>query len=214
MASRAKDPHERCLPCPVSVSCRTGEKTIASLTVYGYEYLVLHLREFLSHCHFIPEECMFWTTAAYAMSGAPAGGAAGGDPGLGSFVPIILMFAVFYFLLIRPQQKRTKEHKAMLSSLKRGDEVITAGGIFGRIQEITDEYAILDVGGTHMKVLRSSISTFSSNVGKAPDKKAAKKGESGNAKKDEPKKLGLKKDEARQDEKADVNAKEDEPENK
>ena len=153
---------------------------------------------------------MFWTTAAYAMGGAPAGGgAAGGDPGgLASFIPIILMFAVFYFLLIRPQQKRTKEHKAMLSTLKRGDEVITAGGIFGRIQEITDEYAILDVGGAKMKVLRSSISTLSGSLAKAPDKKAAKKDEPKEAKKEE-----VKKDEVKPAEKADESAKEDEPGN-
>lgn len=121
---------------------------------------------------------MFWTTVAHAMS--PAGGAApGGDASaFSSIVPIVLMFAVMYFLLFRPQQKRAKEHKAMLGGLKRGDEVITNGGIFGRIMEITDEYAILDMGGGKVKVLRSAIAGLSSSLTKAPDKKG---------KKDEPK---------------------------
>ena len=130
---------------------------------------------------------MFSTTVAYAMGGAGGGAAAGGEAaGMASFLPIILMFAVFYFLLIRPQQKRTKEHKNMLSALKRGDEVITAGGIFGRIHEIGDDYAILDVGGTKMKVLRSSISTLAGAVPKAQERKG-KKDDSKGSKKDEPK---------------------------
>ena len=148
---------------------------------------------------------MFWTNVAYAMGGAGGGAGAGGEAaGMASFLPIILMFAVFYFLLIRPQQKRTKEHKAMLSALKRGDEVITAGGIFGRIHEIADDYAILDVGGAKMKVLRSSISTLSGvaakaqeRKGKKDDSKGAKKDEPKDVKKDEPK--DAKKDEDQQD---------------
>ena len=136
---------------------------------------------------------MFWTTVAYAMGGAGGGAGAGGEAaGMASFLPIILMFAVFYFLLIRPQQKRTKEHKNMLAALKRGDEVITAGGIFGRIHEIGDDYAILDVGGTKMKVLRSSISTLSGAVAKAQERKG-KKDDAKGSKKDEPK--DVKKDE-------------------
>ena len=111
---------------------------------------------------------MVSTTVAYAMGGAGGAGAGGEAAGMASFLPIILMFAVFYFLLIRPQQKRTKEHKNMLSALKRGDEVITAGGIFGRIHEIGDDYAILDVGGTKMKVLRSSISTLAGAIEATP----------------------------------------------
>ena len=138
---------------------------------------------------------MFWTNVAYAMGGAGGAAGAGGEAaGIASFLPIILMFAVFYFLLIRPQQKRTKEHKNMLSALKRGDEVITAGGIFGRIHEIGDDYAILDVGGTKMKVLRSSISTLAGAVpkvqertGKKDDAKGARKDEPKDVKKDEPK---------------------------
>ena len=77
---------------------------------------------------------------AYAQ-GAPA--APGGD--LLQFLPIVAIFVVFYFLLIRPQQKRSKEQKEMLSNLQKGDEVITAGGIVGRINKLTEQYANVEV---------------------------------------------------------------------
>jgi preprotein translocase subunit YajC len=75
---------------------------------------------------------------AYAM-GPPGGqgGAGQGAGGLfGSLVPLILIFVIFYFLLIRPQQKKAKEHKAMIENLKKGDKVITSGGVFGVIEAI------------------------------------------------------------------------------
>jgi len=59
--------------------------------------------------------------------------------GFVQFVPLILIFVIFYFFLIRPQQKKIKDHKSMVSSLKRGDEVITSGGIFGRIEKVYEE---------------------------------------------------------------------------
>lgn len=67
--------------------------------------------------------------------------AAGGDPlgGFGSFIPLILIFVIFYFFLIRPQQKRAKEHRAMLEALRRGDEVITQGGLYGKILKVKDD---------------------------------------------------------------------------
>ena len=69
---------------------------------------------------------------AYAMG--QGGGAAGnGAAGFTGFIPLILMFVIFYFLLIRPQQKKTKEHREMIASLKKGDRIITSGGIYGRI---------------------------------------------------------------------------------
>jgi preprotein translocase subunit YajC len=112
--------------------------------------------------------------------GQPGGGGAGGDAaGFASFVPLVLKFAVFYFLLIRPQQKRTKEHKNMLDSLKRGDEVIAGGGIYGRIVECTDEYVLLDVGDAELKMARASVSALV-NRGKsetpAKGKKSSGKG--------------------------------------
>ena len=58
--------------------------------------------------------------------------------GIGQFIPLILIFVIFYFFLIRPQQKKVKEHKAMVESLKRGDKVITSGGITGTVERIID----------------------------------------------------------------------------
>ena len=60
------------------------------------------------------------------------------DSGLGQFIPLILIFVIFYFFLIRPQQKKVKEHKAMVENLKRGDKVVTSGGIVGTVERIID----------------------------------------------------------------------------
>ncbi len=74
---------------------------------------------------------------AYAMGTSPQGGAGQGVGGmLGSIVPLILIFVIFYFLLIRPQQKKSKEHKNMIENLKKGDKIITSGGVYGVIEAI------------------------------------------------------------------------------
>ncbi|NLU10891.1 MAG: preprotein translocase subunit YajC [Tepidanaerobacter acetatoxydans] len=74
------------------------------------------------------------------------------------FGPIIIIFAIFYFLIIRPQQKREKERRDMLSSLKEGDDVITVGGIYGKILNIKDDIITLDVGDKiKIKVTRTAI---------------------------------------------------------
>ncbi len=74
--------------------------------------------------------------------------AAGATPesSLMSFLPLILMFVVLYFLMIRPQMKRAKEHKAMISALNKGDEVVTAAGVVGKITEVGDAYVTVDIG--------------------------------------------------------------------
>ena len=77
------------------------------------------------------------TGIAYAMGTGGAGGAGGGG-GFSAFVPLILMFVIFYFLLIRPQQKKQKLHREMLENLKKGDRIITGGGIHGRITGLSD----------------------------------------------------------------------------
>ena len=76
-----------------------------------------------------------------------------------SFLPLLLMFVIFYFLLIRPQQKRQKEREKMIKSLDRGDRVVTAGGIIGTIHTLQDDYVVLKVGSqdTKIEVLRTSI---------------------------------------------------------
>ena len=61
------------------------------------------------------------------------------DAGIGQFIPLILIFVIFYFFLIRPQQKRVKEHKAMVQGLKRGDEIITSGGIIGTVDRVLED---------------------------------------------------------------------------
>ncbi|MCX5873519.1 MAG: preprotein translocase subunit YajC [Deltaproteobacteria bacterium] len=82
---------------------------------------------------------------AYAMGSTP--GQAGGDgiQSLIQFLPIVLIFVVFYFLLIRPQQKKAKEHKTLLENLKKGDSVITQGGIYGKVVAIQDQVVILEI---------------------------------------------------------------------
>lgn len=80
---------------------------------------------------------------AYAM----APGAGGGDPAsmLSGFVPIILIFGIFWLIVIRPQQKRAKEHRNMVANLKKGDEVYTDSGIFGTIQKVTEDSVTLEI---------------------------------------------------------------------
>jgi preprotein translocase subunit YajC len=86
------------------------------------------------------------------------GASAGGDAGLMSFLPIILMFVLLYFLMIRPQMKRAKEQKAMIEALQKGDEVVTAGGIVGRITKISDQYVTVEVApNTEVVMQRSAV---------------------------------------------------------
>ena len=86
------------------------------------------------------------------------GASAGGDAGLMSFLPIILLFVLLYFLMIRPQMKRAKEQKAMIEALQKGDEVVTAGGIVGRITKISDQYVTVEVApNTEVVMQRSAV---------------------------------------------------------
>jgi len=82
---------------------------------------------------------------AFAMGTPPGGAAGGGQSALTSMIPLVIMFAIFYFLLIRPQQKKAKEHKALLESLKKGDQVITAGGMHGKVTAVDDTVVTLEV---------------------------------------------------------------------
>jgi preprotein translocase subunit YajC len=85
-----------------------------------------------------------FTGLAYAMGGAPQG-AQGQGGGLMGFLPLIIIFVIFYFLLIRPQQKRAKEQKSMLESLKKGDKIILSGGEFGVIEEVRQNSVIVKI---------------------------------------------------------------------
>ena len=84
----------------------------------------------------------------------------GGQNALVTFLPLILIFVVFYFLLIRPQQKRMKEHRTMLQALRRGDRIVTGGGMIGTITRAGDEELTIEVAdGVRVKVLRSTVNT-------------------------------------------------------
>ncbi len=94
----------------------------------------------------------------YAMGANQGAGHAQGG-GFGVFIPLILMFLIFYFLLIRPQQKRAKQHREMLASLKKGDRVVTAGGIHGTITNISDNTVTLEIApNVRIKIQKGSIS--------------------------------------------------------
>jgi preprotein translocase subunit YajC len=97
----------------------------------------------------------FLISPAYAQA-APTS-LFGGD--LMAFLPMIAIFVVFYFLLIRPQQKKAKEAKAMLEALSKGDEVVTAGGVLGRIAKIGDQYLTIEIAAnTEITVQRGAVS--------------------------------------------------------
>jgi len=94
---------------------------------------------------------------AYAMGqgGAASPGSAGG---LASFIPLVLMFVIFYFLLIRPQQKKTKEHRDMVSSIKKGDRIITSGGIHGHVTAVDDTTLTVELSDkVRVKLNRANI---------------------------------------------------------
>lgn len=108
-----------------------------------------------------------FVSEVYAMGPPPAGSGQQQDP-LMAFLPLIIIFFIFYFLLIRPQQKKAKELKAFLEGLKRGDEVVTQGGIYGRIEKLTDDVVTLQVADkVSIRVARSQI------AGRPPSKKEA-----------------------------------------
>ncbi len=143
-----------------SIFFKCRQKALALFAKRGYLFkvilteitLFIHLEDFKMTFSFVEK--------AYAMGtpgAAPQGG--GMESMLIQFAPLILMFVVFYFLLIRPQQKKAKEHKTMLSALKKGDHVLTNAGILGRIAEIEGDVFTLDLGKTEIKILRGYITT-------------------------------------------------------
>ena len=87
-----------------------------------------------------------------------AGGTAGGADLLVQFGPLVLIFVVFWFLLIRPQQKRAKEHRAMVQALKRGDKIVTNGGIFGQVSHVGDDHLMVEIAdGVKIKIVRDAV---------------------------------------------------------
>jgi len=121
----------------------------------------------------------------HALVAQPEGGGGGGGGGQGQqqpqgcqqmsgmLIPILIMFAIIYFLMIRPQQKQQKKHKAMISALKKGDKVITNSGIFGTVTGMTEAVLTLEVAkNVHIRVLRGQV------AGLQPDSIGAKESES------------------------------------
>ena len=105
-----------------------------------------------------------FATPAYAQ-------AAGGGSALASFIPLILIFAIMYFLLIRPQQKKVKEHQNMVAALRRGDQVVTQGGIIGKVTKVKEDNELeLEIAtGVKVRVVRTTIAQVLSKTEPAND---------------------------------------------
>ena len=96
-----------------------------------------------------------FATPAFAQAATAPGGAMGS---LISFAPIILIFLIMYFLMIRPQQKKVKEHRAMIDALRRGDQIVTAGGLIGKVVKVADTEVEVEVApNVKVRVVRSTI---------------------------------------------------------
>ena len=93
---------------------------------------------------------------AYAMG--TGGGAGQGAGGFSSLIPIVLMFVIFYFLLIRPQQKKSKDHREMINRLKKGDRIITSGGLHGRITAVSETTMTVEIADkVRVKIARGNV---------------------------------------------------------
>lgn len=93
-----------------------------------------------------------FVTPAYAQA------AGGGTAAFAQFIPLILIFAIMYFLMIRPQQKRVKQHREMVSALKKGDQVVTQGGILGKVMSVRDDEIEVEIAqGVKVRIVRSTV---------------------------------------------------------
>lgn len=129
--------------------------------------------------YFVVNLMPFSISNAFA-SAAPAAAApsAGIGASIAGFVPLILIFGVFYFLVIRPQQKKMREHKELVDSLKKGDKVVAAGGIFGTVEKVGGEDGCISLeiaGGVQIKVLKTSVTEV---INKKNEKSKEENGES------------------------------------
>ena len=97
---------------------------------------------------------------AFAMGAPPAGGG-GGQSAIMNLVPLVFMFGIFYFLLIRPQQKKAKEHRALIEALKKGDLVVTAAGIHGKVTSVDENVVTLEIApGINIKIGKGFIASL------------------------------------------------------
>lgn len=106
-----------------------------------------------------------WISPAYAQA------AAGQQNAFTAFLPLVLIFVVFYFLLIRPQQKKIKEHKSMLGALRRGDRIVTNGGIIGLVTKVEDKELVVEISdGVRVHVARDMVASVVSKTEPVADK--------------------------------------------
>jgi preprotein translocase subunit YajC len=103
----------------------------------------------------LPEDCLMLITPAYAQTGT-----GGGSDFLIQLMPILLMFVIFYFLLLRPQQQRVKAHRELVANIRRGDTVVTAGGIIGKVTKVKDDAEIeVEIApNTRVLVIKGTVS--------------------------------------------------------
>lgn len=98
-----------------------------------------------------------FNSIAYAQEAAAAAQPQGPMGALGGFLPIIIIFVIFYFLLIRPQSKRQKAHAAMIEAIKSGDTVVTSAGFIGTVSSVEGNVVVLDLGATKVRIMKSAI---------------------------------------------------------
>ncbi len=108
-----------------------------------------------------------FATPAYAQAAGAGGGGA-----IMQFLPLILIFAIMYFLLIRPQQKKVKEHQKMVSELRRGDQIVTQGGIIAKVSKVKEdnELEVELTDGVKVRIVRSTVAQVLSKTEPAPEK--------------------------------------------
>lgn len=118
----------------------------------------------------------FLASATTAWADGPAAAApAMGRDGFSPLIPALLIFVVLYFMMIRPQQKRAKQHQEFLTGLKRGDLVVTNGGIIGTVKTVSERFVTLEVdNNVHLKMLRSQVAESAASLNKEDDKEKTK----------------------------------------
>lgn len=108
-----------------------------------------------------------FASPAYAQA---AGGAPGGGDFIIQLVPLLLIFVIFYFFLIRPQQKKAKEHKAMVENLRRGDQVITQGGVHAKVTKVSDDEVEVEIAqGVKIRIVKSTVVQVLAKTGPVND---------------------------------------------
>ncbi len=156
---------------------------IDSLHHFFLRFLAFDIHEGVRMVRSVSSLVMFAVAMVLVSVDAHAQAAAGpAAPAWVQMVPLIAMVAIFYFLILRPQQKREKTRQGFISQLKRGDEVITSTGMFGRVEGLTDQFVTLEISdGVRVKMLRSAISSSVQALTQASAAAAAKEEKGGKA---------------------------------